>query len=353
MIEQHIVKITKELSLQPRQVAAVAVLLEEGGTVPFIARYRKERTGELDEVQITSIRDRLEQLAELDKRRESILSSLEERKLLTEELKAKIGASETLSTLEDIYLPFRPKKRTKATVAKERGLEPLADILWLQEAATDPEKEAAAFVDAEKEVPDAAAALAGARDILAERISDDAEARAKLREDLGPDARLPFDHIGIIEWRQEMRAGLGTKRLRGGQRLVEIVARQADRHLIAAKNPRLVDLLLRRCHRHEDGAAHPEMPAGKGHALRMVARAGADEILLVGLRRTHLAHRVEGAAQFVAAHRREVFTLEPDLRAISGREVIVALQGRLGKERPQGGGRLTGVGLKIGHDGAA
>ncbi len=181
MIEQHVVKITKELSLQPRQVAAVAVLLEEGGTVPFIARYRKERTGELDEVQITAIRDRLEQLGELDKRRESILSSLEERKLLTEELKAKIGGAETLSTLEDIYLPFRPKKRTKATVAKERGLEPLADILWPQKAGIDPEKEAAAFVDAEKEVPDAAAALAGARDILAERISDDAEARAKLR----------------------------------------------------------------------------------------------------------------------------------------------------------------------------
>lgn len=181
MIEQHIVKITKELNLQARQVAATAVLLEEGATVPFIARYRKERTGELDEVQITSIRDRLEQLAELDKRRESILSSLEERKLLTDELKAKIDASETLATLEDIYLPFRPKKRTKATIAKERGLEPFADLLWMQESSVNPETEAAAFVNAEKEVPDADAALSGARDILAERISDDADARAKLR----------------------------------------------------------------------------------------------------------------------------------------------------------------------------
>ncbi|MEI6494331.1 MAG: Tex-like N-terminal domain-containing protein, partial [Verrucomicrobiota bacterium] len=181
MIEHHIVKITKELNLQPRQVAATAVLLEEGGTVPFIARYRKERTGELDEVQITAIRDRLEQLGELDKRREAILSSLDERKLLSEKLKAKIATVETLTALEDIYLPFRPKKRTKATIAKERGLEPLAEILWAQNASTDPEAEAAAFVDAEKEVPDAAAALAGARDILAERINDDAEARAKLR----------------------------------------------------------------------------------------------------------------------------------------------------------------------------
>ncbi len=182
MIEKHITRITEELKLDIRQVAATAVLLEEGATVPFIARYRKERTGELDEVQITKIRDRITQLAELDKRRETILASLSERKLLTAELQTKINASETLSSLEDIYLPFRPKKRTRATIAKERGLEPLADLLHAQEETTDPEKEAAAFVDAEKEVPDLAAALAGARDILAERISDDADARADLRE---------------------------------------------------------------------------------------------------------------------------------------------------------------------------
>ncbi|NDG73278.1 MAG: RNA-binding transcriptional accessory protein, partial [Proteobacteria bacterium] len=112
MIEKHLVQIVQELSLQARQVAATAVLLEEGATVPFIARYRKERTGELDEVQIAKIRDRIQELEELDKRRESILSSLDERKLLTEELKVKIDTAQTLSTLEDLYLPFRPKKRT-------------------------------------------------------------------------------------------------------------------------------------------------------------------------------------------------------------------------------------------------
>jgi protein Tex len=181
MIEKHLLQIVQELSLQPRQVAATAVLLEEGATVPFIARYRKERTGELDEVQIANIRDRMQELEELDKRRDSILASLTERNLLTEELKVKIESAKTLSTLEDLYLPFRPKKRTRATMAKEKGLEPLADILWEQNSATDPEAEAAAFVSAEKEVPDAAAALAGARDILAERINDSAEARAALR----------------------------------------------------------------------------------------------------------------------------------------------------------------------------
>jgi uncharacterized protein len=182
MIEKHILKITQELKLQVRQVAATAVLLEEGATVPFIARYRKEKTGELDEVQITAVRDRLEQLGELDKRRDSILHSLLERSLLNDSLKAKIEAAETLSVLEDLYLPYRPKKRTKATIARERGLEPLAEILWAQAPETDPETAAAAFVDTAKEVPDASAALAGARDILAERINDDAGARAKLRE---------------------------------------------------------------------------------------------------------------------------------------------------------------------------
>ena len=182
MIEKHILKITKELNLQARQVAATAILLEEGGTVPFIARYRKEKTGELDEVQITAIRDRIEQLGELDKRRESILSSLKERSLLTDVLQAKIDQAETMSTLEDIYLPFRPKKRTRATIAKEKGLEPLSEILWAQDMSTDPKAAAAAFIDSAKEVADVASALAGARDIIAERINDDASARAKLRE---------------------------------------------------------------------------------------------------------------------------------------------------------------------------
>jgi uncharacterized protein len=182
MLEKYLVRISQELQLQPRQVAATALLLEEGATVPFIARYRKERTGELDEVKITAVRDRLEQLTALDQRRESIVGSLRERELLTEELSARIDKAETLAALEDLYLPFRPKKRTRATMAKERGLEPLAELLWAQEPSLDPEKEALAFVDAEKEVADTAAALAGARDILAERINDDAEARSDLRK---------------------------------------------------------------------------------------------------------------------------------------------------------------------------
>ncbi|HLP78222.1 MAG TPA: Tex-like N-terminal domain-containing protein, partial [Candidatus Paceibacterota bacterium] len=182
MNEAHIVKIAGELKVQPRQVLATARLFAEGATVPFIARYRKEATGSLDEVAITSIRERLLSLAELDQRREAILKSLEERNLLTDELKAAITAAEAVNALEDIYQPFRPKRRTRATIAKEQGLEPLADILFNQQSTADPLAEAAAYVNAEKGVADVQAALAGARDIIAERVSDDARARAQLRE---------------------------------------------------------------------------------------------------------------------------------------------------------------------------
>ena len=181
MDERHIAKIAAELGLAAGQVQATAALIAEGGTVPFIARYRKEVTGSLDEVQITAIRDRLEQLAELDKRREAILQSLQERGLLTEELQQKILAAETLSVLEDIYLPFRPKRRTRATVARERGLEPLAQILFAQ-AERDPLSEAGPFIDPEKSISSAEDALAGARDIIAEWVSEDQAARAALRD---------------------------------------------------------------------------------------------------------------------------------------------------------------------------
>jgi protein Tex len=182
MNEAHVARIAGELKIQPRQVLATARLFAEGATVPFIARYRKEATGSLDEVAITTVRERLLALAELDQRREAILKSLTERNLLTDALKSAISQADTLTALEDIYQPYRPKRRTRATIAKEAGLEPLADLLFQQQSTIDPLTAAVPFVNAEKGVPDVKAALAGARDILAERISDDALARAKLRE---------------------------------------------------------------------------------------------------------------------------------------------------------------------------
>ena len=181
MNAEHIKRIAEEMNLGARQVQAVAELLAGDATVPFIARYRKEATGSLDEVAVADIRDRLHQMAELDKRRESILKSLTERELLTDELKAQVMAAETMTTLEDVYLPYRPKRRTRATAAREKGLEPLAERLFAQPADMAPLAEAAAFVDPEKGVAAPEDALAGARDIIAELAAEHAEARARMR----------------------------------------------------------------------------------------------------------------------------------------------------------------------------
>lgn len=178
---QHCQKISAELGIGKAQVDATAMLLGEGGTVPFISRYRKEATGSPDEVAIMAIRDRLEQLAELDKRREAILKSLAERELLTEELKDKITAAETLGVLEDIYLSYRPKRRTRATIAREKGLEPLVQRLFEQEEV-DLLRSAAAFEDPEKGVASSEEALAGAQDIIAEWVNEHEQARARMRE---------------------------------------------------------------------------------------------------------------------------------------------------------------------------
>ena len=172
--------ISKELNISARQVTAVFDLLKEGATIPFMARYRKEVTGSLDEVQLAAIRDRQEQLEALEKRREAILASLQERNLLTDELRTSIENALTMAELEDIYLPYRPKRRTKATIAKEKGLEPLAVDIYEQKNIM-PEKVAEKFISEEKGVKNINEALQGARDIMAEWISEDADARARLR----------------------------------------------------------------------------------------------------------------------------------------------------------------------------
>jgi len=174
-------KIAQELSITSKQVADTAAMIAEGATVPFIARYRKEVTGTLDEVAITAIRDRLCELEELENRRAAIVKSLTERNLLTEELEAKVAAAETMSVLEDIYLPFRPKRRTRATIAREKGLEELANKIFAQEDL-NLAVEAALFVSVEKGVATVDDALAGARDIIAEWVNEDAGARAKMRD---------------------------------------------------------------------------------------------------------------------------------------------------------------------------
>ncbi|MBO6761103.1 MAG: RNA-binding transcriptional accessory protein, partial [Roseivirga sp.] len=173
--------IAQELSVANKQVDATIKLLEEGGTVPFIARYRKELTGSLDEVQIAAVRDRLQQLKELDKRRDAILKSIEEQDKLTDELESKIKSAETMSVLEDIYLPYKPKRKTKASMAREKGLEPLATCI-LEQSSLDVEAEASKYINEEKGVANADEALKGARDIIAETVNENAEAREKMRK---------------------------------------------------------------------------------------------------------------------------------------------------------------------------
>ncbi|MCD8740461.1 RNA-binding transcriptional accessory protein [Mucilaginibacter roseus] len=177
----HFKKIATELAIAEKQVSATANLLDEGATVPFISRYRKELTGSLDEVQVAAVRDRLQQLRDLDKRREAILKSLADMGKLTPELEAKVNEAETMVSLEDIYLPYRPKRKTRATAAREKGLQPLADAL-LEQTRFDVEAEAEKYIDTEKGVADINEALAGARDIIAEYISEHADTRTKMRE---------------------------------------------------------------------------------------------------------------------------------------------------------------------------
>ena len=176
----HIEKTARELNLSAEQVSNTVSLIEQGATVPFLARYRKESTGSLDEVQIMRIRDRMEQLLALDKRRESILNSIKEQDKLTSELEKQIMEAESLTELEDIYLPYKPKRKTRATIALAKGLEPLAKMIMAQQS-NDVESMASRFINQEKGVGSTEDALAGARDIIAEWISENKNARSRIR----------------------------------------------------------------------------------------------------------------------------------------------------------------------------
>ena len=174
-------KIAEELKIKKWQVEAVEKLIEEGCTIPFIARYRKEQHGSLDDEQLRSLDERLNYLRNLEERKETVLAGISEQGKLTDELRQKILDAETQVALEDLYRPYRPKRRTRATIAREKGLEGLADILLLQDTKRSLEEEAEAYVDADKEVVDTTSAIQGAMDILAESFSDDADYRMAIR----------------------------------------------------------------------------------------------------------------------------------------------------------------------------
>lgn len=173
--------LAKELEVKAWQVEAAVSLIDEGNTIPFISRYRKEATGALNDEQLRKLHERLQYLRNLEAKKEQVLATIEEQGKLTEELKAQILAAETLVVVEDLYRPYRPKRRTRATIAKEKGLEPLAALIWNQELAIPPEEAAKAFLSEEKEVRSVDDAIAGAKDILAEQISDEPDYRIYIR----------------------------------------------------------------------------------------------------------------------------------------------------------------------------
>ncbi|MCI5741616.1 MAG: Tex family protein [Lachnospiraceae bacterium] len=175
-------KLAQELQIKESQVRAAVQLIDEGNTIPFIARYRKEATGALNDEILRNLYERLTYLRNLEEKKEQVLNSIEEQGKLTKELKEQILAAETLVVVEDLYRPYRPKRRTRATIAKEKGLEPLANLIMLQQTNRSLEEEAEAFIDEEKEVFTTQDAIEGAKDILAEYISDEADYRMRIRE---------------------------------------------------------------------------------------------------------------------------------------------------------------------------
>ncbi len=250
----YVERIAAELGLRAPQVRAALELLLAGNTIPFVARYRKEATGELDEVQLRDLRDRHEYLAELDERRAAILKSVEDQGKLTPELRAAIERAATKQALEDLYLPYKPKRRTRAIIAAERGLAPLAEQLW-GGRSTDAELAAAAagFVDPERGVATADDALAGARDIVAERIAEDATARAWVREQVRErgvmESKVARGREGEASKFQDYYDFSQPVRLLPGHRILAIRRGEAEEVLtarIVAPDEEIVGGLLRR-----------------------------------------------------------------------------------------------------------
>ncbi len=228
MLEQHIEKIASELLLDRKAVRAVSELLDSGATLPFIARYRKEATGDLDEVAIGKIRDSLNRCRLMDERRAAIIRSLAKQDHLTAEIEGRLKKAQSPSELEDIYLPFRPKRRTRAMMAKERGLEPLARVILAQDenGERDPEEEAALYIDPEKGVSSVYEALQGAGDIIAEWISEDARVRSELRS--------LFWSTAILQSRKTDSVHPEEGKFRDYLELSEPIARMSSHRLLAA-----------------------------------------------------------------------------------------------------------------------
>ncbi|NTV13018.1 MAG: RNA-binding transcriptional accessory protein [Desulfobulbaceae bacterium] len=318
-MDQYPEIIARELLIKTGQVAAVAALLTDGATVPFIARYRKEATGLLDETQITAIRDRLTQLAELDKRRQAIIASLNERDLLEPKLHQAILAAPNLTLLEDLYLPHRPKRRTRSTIAKEKGLEPLAQSLFRQDnTPVEPEK----FLNPELAVTTVEEALAGARDIIAEWLNEDPAARADLRSLFAGKAQI---NSKVVKKNQEA----GSK-FRDYFDWREPAAKAPSHRLLAmlrGENEKALTLSMRPPEAEALDLLHKRYVKGRHFAGQQVELAVTDSyhrLLAPSLEtelRSHLKERADREAiKVFAANLRELLLASP-----LGRKRVMAL----------------------------
>lgn len=252
------VQIAEEIAARPEQVAATVAMLDDGATVPFIARYRKEVTGGLDDTQLRRLQERLLYLRELEERRDAIIKSIAEQQKLTPELEAQIRAASTKTTLEDLYLPYKPKRRTRAQIAREAGLQPLADALYA-DPALNPEQTAAAYVDADKGVADVKAALEGARYILIEQFGEDATLLGRLRDYFWNSAHLMSELV-------EGKAAEGAK-YRDYFEFSEAVTKIPSHRVMAlfrARNESILNLKI-------DIPSDPENPPAKHPCEVMIA----------------------------------------------------------------------------------
>ncbi|OOF61265.1 RNA-binding transcriptional accessory protein [Rodentibacter pneumotropicus] len=251
MLNQQISQIiATELNVAPNQILAAIQLVDDGNTIPFIARYRKEVTGGLDDTQLRHFETRLGYLRELEERRQSILKSIEEQGKLTDELRTQIEATQSKTELEDLYLPYKPKRRTKGQIATEAGLEPLTELLW-NEPKNDPETTALSFVDAEKGITDTKAALDGARYILMERFAEDAQLLAKVRQYLQQNAQI---EAKVVEGKEQ--EGTKFQDYFDHQELLKNVPSHRALAMFRGRNEGVLQLTLNADSDAEEGARH-------------------------------------------------------------------------------------------------
>ena len=289
-------QIAQELGVRDQQVEAAVTLLDGGATVPFIARYRKELTGALDDAQLRTLEERLTYLRELEERRTAVLNSIREQGKLDAALEAAILAADTKGRLEDIYAPFKPKRRTKAEIAREAGLEPLSEML-LTQPQKDPQAAAAAFVDAEKGVEDIAAALEGARAILTECFDEDADLKGALREEMWSQGRM----ASTVRERQEDGRGevQGLFRLQRASAQIAVAPHPGDVPRREGGNSRSADTARSAAF----GAWCSQLLRAENHEPLWHFPSGASRRQLAGgYRALGLAHQDSSTHQYRSAH---------------------------------------------------